>query len=74
MSMKETVEAYEMLSRCIFSRKGVLSRIHRNGRFDSELFASIIQAVIKEKTDDIHAKLVDDRPDACKMYVSYLLS
>lgn len=74
MSIEETLQAYEMLSQRIFSKKCVFSKIHNKSRFDPELFASIVQAIVNEKVDDTHAKLIDNRADACKMYVPSLCS
>lgn len=74
MSIEETVQAYEMLSERIFSKKSVLSKIYKKSRFDTELFTSIIQAVIREKVGDSHAKLIDNRADTCKMCVLALHS
>lgn len=72
MTIEETAQAYEMLSQRIFVKKGIISRISKRGRFDPELFASIIKAVVKEKTDDIHTKLIDTRENACKMCVDFV--
>jgi hypothetical protein len=69
MTIEETTQAYELLSQRIFTRKRGLSRFSKQSRFDPEMFTSIIQAVIKQKTGDIHTRLIEPEPEACKMCV-----
>ena len=63
MSVDDAIESYVRFSKRVFSAK----QIGREGKFNAKTFEEAIIEVIERITKNPHERMMDQRPNACKV-------